>query len=207
MKRSIGILVVCFIIAVLVACSKYTYYAVGNNNISHYRTFAWLPPLKDNPGTASSTTASYYHNDIADQKITDQATANLESRGLVLNSNKPDLLVRYTVMVNREVRTYYNAPVYNYYWDGFYPHYRFYRGGRGFYWGHRGPYPIYVGNDIEKVPYKEGTLIIDLIDRKSGKVIWRGYAQGEVTDPQSAINDLPEIVNGIFNKLSLQKTR
>jgi len=204
MKKIIRVVIPCFVIAVLAACSKYTYYSVGNNNISRYRTFAWLPPLKDNPGTAASTTVSYYHNDIADQKIKDQATADLESRGLMLNSGKPDLLVRYTVMVNREVKTF-NEPVYNYSWDGFYPRYRFYRGGRGYYWGYRGAYPIYVGDQIEKVPYKEGTLIIDLIDRKSGKVIWRGYAQGEVNDPQNAINDLPKIVDGIFDKLSMQK--
>ena len=62
-----------------------------------------------------------------------------------------------------------------------------------------------LGNEIEKVPYKEGTLIIDLINRKSGKVVWRGYAQGEVNNPQSAINDLPKIVDGIFSKLTMRK--
>ena len=203
MKRIVYVLITTLCLGVLSGCSRYTYYSIGNSNINKYHTFAWLPPLRKNPGNASSTAVSYYQNDIADQKIKDQATADLESRGLVLNSNRPDLLVRYTVMVNREVKTF-NEPVYNYAWDGFYPRYRFYH-GRGFYWGYRRAFPIYVGNEIEKVPYKEGTLIIDLIDRRSGKVVWRGYAQGEVNNPQSAINDLPKIVDGIFNKLTMQK--
>lgn len=205
MKKSVFVLAACLIAALLAACSRYTYYSVGNSNISRYRTFAWLPPGKSNGVATSSVAGMYFNNDIADQKIKEQATADLESRGLMLNSGRPDLLVRYTVMVNTAVKTY-NEPVYNYTWDGFYPRYRFYRGGRGYYWAYRGSYPIYVGDEIEKVPYKEGTLIIDLIDRKTGKVIWRGYGQGEVDNPQTAINDLPKIVDGIFSKLSVTKT-
>jgi hypothetical protein len=88
---------------------------------------------------------------------------------------------------------------------GFYPRYNYYRGRRAFYYSYRSAYPVYVGDDISHVPYKEGTLIIDLIDRVSHKVIWRGYGIGEVSNPQSAINDLPKIVDGIFNKLQLNK--
>lgn len=43
--------------------------------------------------------------------------------------------------------------------------------------------------------------MIDIIERKSSKLIWRGWAEGEVNDPQKAIDDIPVVVTNIFKKL------
>ncbi|RYZ97374.1 MAG: DUF4136 domain-containing protein, partial [Sphingobacteriaceae bacterium] len=59
------------------------------------------------------------------------------------------------------------------------------------------------GGFAERVPYREGTIIIDLIDRKTGKMVWRGYGVGEVRNPEKALTDLPKVVNGIVEKLDL----
>lgn len=194
MKRHIYITVLISFIGVLAACSKYTYYAVGNNNanLSKYRTFAWLPPIDKSKNI----------DDLTDQKIRDEATDQLEKRGLLLKANRPDMLVRYTTMLDDKVRTY-NDPQYVYSAGGYYPRVGLYRGRRYMYYSYRQPYPVYVGNEIERVPYKQGTLIIDLIDTKSKKVIWRGYGIGEVSNPQSAYNDIPQVVEGIIKKLPL----
>lgn len=189
------LLLVVFFIA---ACSSYTYYAVGSgSNVGRFSTFAWLPPI-------NHTKNPYFDNELADQRIKDQATAGLESKGLHLKANRPDLLVRYTIMVDNKVKTY-NQPAYTYVGGGYYPRIGYYRGHRAFYYSYRSPYPVYVGDDIYHVPYKEGTLIIDLINRATHKVIWRGYGIGEVTNPQTAINDLPKVVDGILNKLQLNR--
>lgn len=186
------------VVALLAACSSYSYYAVGSSSkVAKYSTFAWLPAI-------NNTKNPYYDNDLADDKIKDQATADLENKGLRLKANNPDILVRYTIMVDNKVRVY-NEPVYAYNYGGFAPRYGFYRGGRSYYYGYRGPYQVYLGQDTYRVPYKEGTLIIDLVDRKTHKVIWRGYGVGEVGNPESAINDLPKVVNGIFEKLTINK--
>lgn len=201
MKRNIWGMLALLAVCLLAACSSYTYYSVGNgNNLSRYSTFAWLPPF-------NNTNNPYYNNDVADQRIKDQATADLESRGLHLRDRNPDLLVRYSIMVNTKVSTY-NQPMYSYNWGGYYPSYRFYRGGgRGFYYRYGGAYPVYMGTEIYQVPYKEGTLIIDLIDRTTHKVIWRGYGIGVVNNPESAVNDLPKVVDGILEKLPLGKIK
>ncbi|RYY34284.1 MAG: DUF4136 domain-containing protein, partial [Sphingobacteriaceae bacterium] len=71
----------------------------------------------------------------------------------------------------------------------------FFYGGWG--WGGGwGGYPV-------REQFREGTVIIDLIDRKTGKMVWRGYGVGEVRNPQKAINDLPKVVTGIIEKLEL----
>jgi len=56
----------------------------------------------------------------------------------------------------------------------------------------------------EQENYKEGTLIIDLIDTRTRKVVWRGFGVGEVhRDPQKNIDDIPKVVAGILNQLQL----
>lgn len=183
-----------FFCSTLLACSNYRYYAIQSSNASfgRYRTFAWLP-LAD---------TSHYYNDISDERIKDAVTAELERRGLSLKRNRPDLLVRYTIQVKERIR-FYDNPVYIYN-----PLLR-YRGiarnrfGRNYYYTYPNPFPVYVGSEIEQVPYKEGTLIIDLIERRNHKVIWRGYGIGAVDDPQAALHDIPLVVEGILNKLPI----
>ncbi len=188
-----------FTVLLMAACSSYNYYSVGSSNkVSKYRTFAWLPPV-------NNTKNPYYDNDLADEKIKDQATGNLESRGLRLKANRPDMLVRYSILVDTKTKTY-NEPQYTYVGGGYYPRVAYYGNGRrALYYSYRSAYPVYMGDDIYRVPYKEGTLIIDLIDRVTHKVIWRGYGVGEVGNPEKAINDLPKVVDGIFNKLQISK--
>ena len=175
-------------------CSSYQYYAIQSNKVSinKYRTFAWLP----------SADTTQYHDDIADEKIKDEVTAGLEKRGLSLQTNRPDLLVRYTIQVKDRVRTY-NYPTYVYGPGIVYRGVARNRFGRYFYYSYAAPFPVYMSTDIEQVPYREGTLIIDLIDRHSHQVIWRGYAIGDVDNAERAINDIPEVVEGVLNKLPI----
>jgi hypothetical protein len=197
MKKTIILSFTILLIGLISACSRYSYYSVGGSQaaLSRYRTFAWLPPLKQTRNTA-------YNNEIAQQSIQEAGTANLEDRGLRLKGRNPDLLVRYEVMVDNKERVY-DQPVYNYVGGGYYPRFGGYRGGRGYFYSYSAPFPVYVGNDVERVPYKEGTLVIDLIDRKTRKVIWRGYGIGEVDNPAQAVKDLPKVVEGIIKKLPL----
>jgi len=175
------------------ACSNYRYYSIGgkNANLSKYHFFAWLPPI--------DTTTNAGYNDLADQSIRDEATAQLEKRGLVLNARRPDLLVRYAIMFKDRVR-YYDEPQYTYIGGGFYP--RISRFGN-IYYHYSQPFPVYVGSEIERVPYKQGTVMIDLIDRNTRHVVWRGYAVGEMDSQKQSLKDMPEVVDGIINKLPL----
>ena len=56
----------------------------------------------------------------------------------------------------------------------------------------------------EQDHYKEGTLIIDLVDRRTRKIVWRGFGVGEVhNNPQKNIDDLPKVVDGVLAQLKL----
>lgn len=197
MKTRHQFLPVVLAILLFTGCSPYRYYAVQSDRItlSNYRTFAWLPP--------TDTSKKLKISDIADERIRENVTATLEAKGLVLRAQRPDLLIRYEVELKDRVKALYE-PVYIYSYHNHYPVIIRYHNRRNLYYTYNEPFPVYVGSDVVTVPYKEGTLIIDLIDRRAQKVIWRGYALGEVDNPQKAIGDIPEVVAGILNKLQLQ---
>lgn len=183
-------MIVCF-----TSCSTYDYYAVSNKpvNTTKYSTYAWIP---ESQSKASST----YNNDIATDKIVEAAGAELDKRGFHLNNVKPDLLIKYTAVVNKETRTY-DEPVYYNPPPRLLPRMNYYRGRAVYYYSYVDPMPVYVGSRARKMQVKEGSIMIDIIERKTSKLIWRGWAEGEVNDPQKAINDIPTVVANIFKKL------
>jgi hypothetical protein len=96
--------------------------------------------------------------------------------------------------------TTYYSPYYGGYW------------GLGWGWGWYRPWYAYGAPFVypgsvtyaEKGHYKEGTLIIDLIDTHTHKIVWRGFGVGEVHhDPQKDVEDLPKVVDGILDQLQL----
>jgi hypothetical protein len=42
---------------------------------------------------------------------------------------------------------------------------------------------------------KEVSVMLDLIDRKTSKVIWKGWAEGQINNPEKASNKLPKVVD------------
>ena len=191
MKKAMYLLI--FAASVLSACSSYNFYSVNNRaDLSAYKTFAWIPG-------GDSKTNNFYNNDIATDKIIQAANLELESRGLKLNNNRPDLLIRYSAVVKNETRNY-NQPVYYQSPARYVPRMGYYNGRRFYFYQYQRPFPIYVGSEMRKQHIEEGNVMIDVIDRKSSKVIWRGWGEGIVNNPEKAINDLPKVVNKIFDK-------
>ncbi len=179
----------------LSACSNYNYYAVSNKKLSpSYKSFAWLPEGK-------SRATKLYDNDVATEKIVEATSSALQSRGFQLDNKNPDILIKYTAGVTTSTREY-NEPVYYNAPTRIVPRVGYARGRAFYYYSYVNPFPVHVGSELRQVRVKEGSVMIDLIDRKSGKVIWRGWAEGEVNNPEKAINDIPKVVDNIFKKLT-----
>jgi hypothetical protein len=189
------ILILMGILVGLSSCSTYDYYAVSNKpvNTTKYQTFAWIP---ESQSKASST----YNNDIATDKIVEAASAELSKRGFTLQNKNPDLLIKYTAVVNKETKTY-EEPVYYNPPARLLPRVGYYRGRAVYYYSYADPFPVYVGTRARKMQIKEGSIMIDIIERRNSKLIWRGWAEGEVNDAQKAVDDIPTVVANIFKKL------
>jgi hypothetical protein len=197
MKRSIYLAVTALVLVGLSGCTSYDYYtaAINKTNLSNYHTFAWMPD-----GNKKMV------NGQADAKIKDAATTDLSSKGLQLNQSNPDLVVNYTSIVGRGTRTNYYSPYYGGWGPGW---------GFGWGWGYRYRPYYYFGGPFaypglvtyaDQEHYKEGTLIIDLIDTHTHRIVWRGFGVGEVhNNPQKTIDDLPRVVNGILYQLQVSQ--
>jgi hypothetical protein len=218
MKRLIYLALVLFSMSLISACDTYSYYKAGTTKLSttKYRSFAWVQDptqSKPKPDIKGKTYAgnAYYNNPEATQSIKQATIVSLEGKGLKMDGENPDLLVHYTSSVGRGTRLdYYSA--YPYYWGGtLYRPYWGYGVGRwgwggGFGWGW--PYGGFgyggYGAPGYAVPenYKEGTVIIDLIDRKTNHIVWRGFGVGELhRNPKKTIEELPKVVDGILKQL------
>ena len=212
MKRFIYAALVLFTLSALASCTSYNYYTAGLNktNLSGYHSFAWAP--MGNPDNSRKSTPA----GMADETIKSAASAALQQKGLRLSQNNPDLLVSYTNKVGRGTKTVFYDTYAGYpYFGGFYGGLGWGWGGRfgwgwgggfGYGWGGYGyPYGggLYTGSYADKEHYKEGTLIIDLIDSHTHKIVWRGFGVGDAHNSEKTIKDLPKVVDGIIAQINL----
>ncbi len=196
MKLTPYLTAIVLLLACLSGCStSYDYYtaAINKSNLSNYQTFAWMPP-GNNAQQAGPE---------ADAKIKDAATFALSTKGLRLTQKNPDLIVNYTITIGRGNRTTYYSP--NLAWGGPYWGWGWGYYSRPYYYAGGAPFGYYGAvSYADREHYREGTLIIDLIDSHTHKVVWRGFCVGEAQrNQQKQVEDLPKVVDGILNQLKL----
>jgi hypothetical protein len=200
MKKYVHLMLAIMFVFALSACSSYNYYTAAANktNLTQYRTFAWAAQ-KANPNKQWRPL-----DEIGNGKIQQAIKTTLTQKSLTFDQQDPDLLVRYATVTGRGTKTEYYSPYYGYggfgSW-GFGYGYGFYRPW-GFGWGWPGYYGGGYGYE-QKVHYKEGTIIIDLIDTKTNTIVWRGYGVGELHNPKKTMKDIPKVVDGILKQLEL----
>ena len=202
MKKYIYLILAVAFVSALSACSSYNYYTAAANktNLSSYRTFGWAP-IRKNPNKQWRPL-----DEIGNGKLQEAAKQALLTKGLALNQQNPDLLVSYATVTGRGTKTEYYSPYYYGGYPGFgFGYYGWYRPFYYGYYGFGGPFGGGYGGYgyPQKVHYKEGTVIIDLIDPKTNTIVWRGYGVGELHNPKQTMKDLPKVVDGIIKQLEL----
>jgi hypothetical protein len=169
--RAIHTLFVLFFLGFTVSCSttygvKYDYDQQAN--FADLKTFDWMP-VPEKSGT----------NSLVVQRVKNAVNAELKAKGLMMTSNNPDFLIAQHLGKKDKVQVTD--------WGYGYGLHGGYRGGyRGGYWGPGG---------VSTYKYEEGSLILDFVDAKSKKMIWRGAAKAEV---QNA--DTPEKSEKVINE-------
>lgn len=184
---------------VLVSCTTaYDYYSIRSKttDMSAYRTYAWLYP---NDSLASPV----YGNPIAEDIIMGTAKAALSKRGYTVDKEEPDLLVRYTVVVDKQERRVRRAYPYLG-WHGWgWPRWGWGYPGWGWSpWYYGGGWPSYTQR------YEAGIFGLDFIDRRTKKLVWRGWSEGVLPrDPELAMHELPGVIHQIFEKFPVPARR
>ena len=117
-------------------------------------------------------------NPLNDQRLRAGVEARLSARGLAMNSAAPDLIVA-THVTTSERRELIAS---------------------GFGWG-----PWYGGGGTATVEtYTEGTLVVDLYDAHTKKMVWRGVATATASDkPTKNAEKIDKALNKMFEKLPI----
>lgn len=144
-------------------------------NLYKYHTFQWL----DNMTVSQGNNGPEWLNQRAEKKIRSAVEDQLRRYAITPCTEKPDMILHYHVVIKNEVFF-----IRDWWCDeeigGKY--------GRC----HR----------IRPTNYREGTLIIDFLDARTGEQVWRGAAVGvlEHLNPEQADARIEEAVRLIFGK-------
>lgn len=157
---------------------------VAGINFSNYKTFAWA-----NSGNTKKTDRA--DNNIVDNNIKNSISGELEKKGWAEVENNPDVLLDYTIAVKRGIM-HESDPVYAY------PYTPYLYGRRGIYsiW-----YPsALMDYNSHNVPFHEGELTVNMVDVKTNKLIWQGWAEGEINNRNITSKEATAEVKSIFKK-------
>ncbi|TWI79259.1 uncharacterized protein DUF4136 [Lacibacter cauensis] len=161
-------------------------------DFSRYKTFAWVD--KDGEGRKDRNN----RNDITESNIRTAVNKQLQKAGFEETKRRPDILLSYDLLVERST-VQNNDPVYSQpFTRAFYsPYYR-----RYFFVN----YPSqFIGYDRSERSIKEGTVTISMIDARSGKTVWQGWATDEVSSRNLTSKEIDAVVRSIFKKADLAK--
>lgn len=139
-------------------------------NLSAYETYNWK--MLDRK---ESTQNPLYDNELNNKRIMAAVDKALNSKRYQLTAASPELFVHYHIVIEDKSVVIRESDVHNY----------------STYW---------LGSDMSAYQYKEGTLIIDLMDAKTDALLWRGWAVTILEDlnPQNIEKKLDKTIERIF---------
>jgi hypothetical protein len=149
-------------------------------SFEQYRTYAWIPP--DQKDWQSNI---FVRNQAG--LIQNTVGRELEVRGMMPDTAAPDVLLRYSIGT-QDHAAYRRAPVYGY---ASFPFFF----GRSFLYGAYNPmYSNY------RTVIREGILNVEMIDRKTNNVVWRGLSAQRLYSRADANVDIPKIIHAMFEQ-------
>ncbi|AFL97875.1 DUF4136 domain-containing protein [Ornithobacterium rhinotracheale] len=145
-----------------------------NVNFQQFKTFAFHEKGLNN----------LKMNDLDKRRVVAAVQQNLEEKGLTManSENSADLIVNLVAKTQKHVNVDVD-PWYNPWWAGLWGPY-----GYNGYWG---------APNVRK--YHDGTLIIDLVNRKNNTLVWQGMGEGlNLYKLSDKVERIPKAVNEIL---------
>jgi hypothetical protein len=139
-----------------------------------YKTYAWIQQPTNVSGNAAQAQGQ---SALVGKRIMNSVDAALSVKGLSM-ADDPQLLVVYHTGVQDKME----VTDYGY---GYGPYGGWYGGGGG----------------VDVYEYKEGTLIVDMVDAASKQLVWRGTAQGVLADSPPSPEEMQRRIDNVVGKL------
>jgi hypothetical protein len=188
------------LVAGLPACTpKVNVEQRANVNFSQYRTFDFA----DTEVKTSGDQNPLLRSPITQDRIKQAIASEMSKRGLRQVERNPDFLITTHTFVEKAERTVYDTqPA-----AGFaYPYAVSYRGGflpvnYGYYYG-----PSYYSTPRTE-QYREGTLVIDFIDRRTNNLVWRGSIADPIDDAGRLGSEFSKSAKDILDKFPVAEKK
>lgn len=169
----------------LVSCSSVKVMSDYDSKVdfSDYKTFAFYKKGIDKASVS----------DLDKRRILRAIESNLMAKGFVKSEN-PDMLI--SIFTKSREKIDINNNMNNYGW------------GMGFGWGWN-PWMWGGANQLNVNQYTEGTLFIDVINKKKNELIWQGIGSGAISGktPEKKKERIEEFVARILEKYPPNKKK
>ncbi|MDN3690158.1 DUF4136 domain-containing protein [Cyclobacterium jeungdonense] len=169
-----------------------------------YRTFAWTPEDVDDPEKVKTED---YDMDIVRNNAKNYITHAFSQRGFTVDVDSPDMVLQLVLLneekeriVTRYADFYPGYYFYNpYYFPYYYPRYRFYT---WYGWGYPPHWSIPISQHTET--YLEGTITLNVFDRKLKKRIWTASTEGDIYDSKYLLYPVHPAIDLLLNKFPVK---
>ena len=123
-------------------------------NFADYRTYDWGPPDRLPVGDPRLD-----NNSMFQDYLMGAIEKRMAAKGYARADAAPDLLLHYHANVAQRVEVYQSDAQYGYTYN----------------------YSNSSGYESRTVEYEQGTIVLDIVDAKTNRVVWRGWSQGTMT--------------------------
>lgn len=160
-------------------------------DLKQYKSYAWLAP--------GDTSFNRRRDDkLYAGTIVQAADAELKKKGMTVNTQSPDAVFIFDTHLEDHVHYTQSPTVSVGVGVGMAPGYY---GGPGYYMG--GTVPV-AGGEVTANYVKQGTLIIEMYDLKTNKLIWKGWASKELDYTSDVNYILRKSIRDIFIYLPIK---
>lgn len=144
-------------------------------DFASFKTYYWTDDFQHENATGNEP---LFYNTLMKKRMKESIDQEMQGRGYVLDAVNPDLLLDARIIVDQTNTT------------TMYPSYQ------PFFWG------FYPNSTYQtSTQRKEGSLVIEMIDKKAKQLVWQGYSEDAV-DPQAKDKEqeVRDAVTKIFSK-------
>jgi len=177
------IIIATLFVAISLKAQKVTIDLDKSADFSNYKTINFLGWQKD---------SDQLLNDFDKKRLRDAFANEFQGRGFSRVENNADIEITLYLVLEQKTST----TGYTNYYGGHYSGYR--RGSWG--WGNG-----YASTSYSQSDYIKGTLVMDVFDAKTKKLIWQSVASGTVKeDPKKREKAIPKTVNKMMKKFPIK---
>jgi hypothetical protein len=147
-----------------------------NHDFSQYKTFAWASQVD-----SKLDEGVYFLNDLVlKDRVRNAVQHELEGRGYKFSRQSPDLIINFRVFDKPTTIQGYSSYGVSYF----------------------GTMEMRDPEDVRTFELEPGSLIVNIIDTKTSRMVWRGFASGLMKDNVFNRDDakIKQAVNLIFNE-------